>query len=518
MLPSNLLRSRISHGRIYPIYVSLDVDNLSLVERMIELFSKSLGKRKGELRERLKEFEDEGFDYRLVRGLSKILERRCLFEVDTFINPGEARLLLFEEASEAKAVSMEERERVIQSVATKLDIQEDILEKALYSDVEEELILREFCTLSPEALIKYYNLSLTQTLLFKCLKMEFTASGNWKNIFRAVKRLGLLYSVEYRDGGYIVSVDGPLSLFKMTDKYGTSLAKLLPQITTTDSWKIKADVLGRKKSRIYKFELDSNEAGGLMEDIILEDIGAQKLYDSTVEERFARSFGTFDSGWELRREPEPLLAGKHVMIPDFSFEKHDKMIYLEIVGFWTQEYLDRKISKLNSITNLDMIVAVDESLACSKLQKLKGQVIYYKKRVPIKPILDHLKSVEESIIKREAEELKMKRIRLKGDIVGVEELAQEYSVTIESARRMLQNIDFEGYRRIGDCYISNAKLIELNKKLSTLEKLTDVLATIEKYGIKNPYQLLEALGYTIIWVGLNFDKSKIKKAVDKKIT
>jgi len=206
------------------------------------------------------------------------------------------------------------------------------------------------------------------------------------------------------------------------------------------------------------------------------------------------------------------------MIPDFSFEKHDKMIYLEIVGFWTQEYLDRKISKLNSITNLDMIVAVDESLACSKLQKLKGQVIYYKKRVPIKPILDHLKSVEESIIKREAEELKMKRIRLRGDIVGVEELAQEYSVTIESARRMLQNIDFEGYRRIGDCYISNAKLIELNKKLSTLEKLTDVLATIEKYGIKNPYQLLEALGYTIIWVGLNFDKSKIKKAVDKKIT
>ena len=304
----------------------------------------------------------------------------------------------------------------------------------------------------------------------------------------------------------------------MTDRYGTSLAKLLPHITTSESWKIKADVLGRKKSRIYTFELDSNEAGGLMEDIILEDIGAQKLYDSTVEERFARSFGTFDSGWELRREPEPLLAGKHVMIPDFSFEKHDKMIYLEIVGFWTQEYLDRKISKLNSITNLDMIVAVDESLACSKLQKLKGQVIYYKKRVPIKPILDHLKSVEESIIKREAEELKMKRIRLRGDIVGVEELAQEYSVTIESARRMLQNIDFEGYRRIGDCYISNAKLIELNKKLSTLEKLTDVLATIEKYGIKNPYQLLEALGYTIIWVGLNFDKSKIKKAVDKKIT
>ncbi|MCP8311833.1 MAG: DUF790 family protein [Candidatus Methylarchaceae archaeon HK02M1] len=517
MLPSNLLRARFKRGRIYPVYAPLDENTLSLTERMVEVFRKGVGRRKGELKEWLKVFEDEGFDYRLVRGLSKILERRCIFEVDTSIDPREARRTIFEEASRVKAVSKDEREKVIRKIATKLDTHPETLEKALYSDVEEELILGKFDPFEQDKLIKYYNLSLTQTLLFKSLRMEFTASGNWKNIFRAVKRLGLMYSVEYDGIGYTVSVDGPLSIFKMTDRYGTSLAKLLPQIIASESWKIRADVLGRKKSRIDIFELKSDEVKDTIEDVKSEDLLEQKLYDSTVEERFARSFNAYDSGWSMRREPEPLMAGRHVMIPDFSFEKRGEKVYLEIMGFWTQEYLEKKISKLNSITNLDMIVAVDESLACSKLKKLKGRVIYYKKYVPIKPILDHLKRVEETIIERESEELKMERIRLKGDIVSLEELAQQYSVTVESARRTLQTIDFEGYRKIGDCYISEAKLKELYEKLSSLEKLSDVLATVEVYGIKNPYQVLRAFGYTIIWDGLDFEKSKIKKAIDKSL-
>jgi len=38
----------------------------------------------------------------------------------------------------------------------------------------------------------------------------------------------------------------------------------------------------------------------------------------------------------LRREPEPFVAGSHIMIPDFSFEKEGMKAYLEVVGFWTR--------------------------------------------------------------------------------------------------------------------------------------------------------------------------------------
>jgi predicted nuclease of restriction endonuclease-like RecB superfamily len=131
------------------------------------------------------------------------------------------------------------------------------------------------------------------------------------------------------------------------------------------------------------------------------------LYDSTTEEKFARSFISYGTGWTLRREPEPLIAGTHVLIPDFRFEKDGMKVYLEVVGFWTPEYLARKINKLNSIAGVDMIVAADESLACSKLDRLKGKalVIYYKREVPMKPIVDHLREREGSVVSKQVEKL-----------------------------------------------------------------------------------------------------------------
>ncbi len=173
----------------------------------------------------------------------------------------ESKRLVFEDASRARVSSQEDRARVLQQSASKIGISSALLEKTLFSDLEDELILRDFKPLAPESLIKRYNLSLLQTLLFKSLRLEFSASGNWKNIFRGVKRLGLIYSVERSDNGegYKVTVDGPLSLFKMTERYGTSTAKLVPQIIFSDSWTIKAEILARRKSRVYTFEADQDE-------------------------------------------------------------------------------------------------------------------------------------------------------------------------------------------------------------------------------------------------------------------
>jgi len=510
MLPSELLRIRVRQGKVYPFYARIDTNDLRLAEQVIETFRQSLGRKKGELREKLKAFEDRGFDYRLVRGLSTLLERRCVFGADSPVNPREARTMVFEEASRVKAVSVEQREKVLQNVAMKLNITPEALERTLYCDVDEELIVREFEPIEADELIKHYNLSLTQTLLFKSLRMEFTCSGNWQNIFRSIKRLGLMYSIERRDQGNTVSVDGPLSLFKMMDRYGTSLAKLLLQIVASKTWKIKADVLGRNKDRVYLFELGSDQVKGLMEDVSIEET-SKRSYDSSVEEHFARSFMSYDSGWKLEREPEPLVAGNYVLIPDFKFTKDNLEVYLEIVGFWTQDYLERKVSKLESLTGVDMIVAVNENYAGSKFGKLKAQVIYYSDRVPIKPILGHLRKREDVIRQGEAKTIVPTMIRLEGDIVNIEDIARNHSVSVESAKKILQTVEFEGYRRIGDSYVSISKLEEIGDRLSSTERLSDVLAVIEAYNIRDPYQIIEALGYTIEWNGLDLERSKIAK-------
>lgn len=289
MLPSELLRIRVRQGKVYPLYAHIDTNDFRLAEQVIETFRQSVGKKKGELREKLKAFERGGFDFRLVRGLSTLLERRCVFGADSPVNPREARMMVFEEASRAKAVSVGQREKVLQDIAVKLNTTPEALERTIYCDVDEELILRDFEPIEADLLIKQYNLSVTQTLLFKSLRMEFTCSGNWQKIFRSIKRLGLMYSIERGDQGNIVSVDGPLSLFKMVDRYGTSVAKLLPQIVASKSWKIRAEVLGRNRDKIYLFELGSDQVKGFMEDVPVEE-ASKRSYDSSVEEHFARSF------------------------------------------------------------------------------------------------------------------------------------------------------------------------------------------------------------------------------------
>jgi uncharacterized protein len=537
LLPSDLLRVRISRGRISPVFVSLDPDSLALAQTLIDIYREGVGRKKGELIGRLREVENQGRDFKLVRGLSALLERRCVFEVDSGgMDPFEARRAVFREASRARASSAEERERVLRDVSTGMGVSTGALEKALFSDVDDELFLRSFEAPDPRALLRSYNLSVTQTLLFRALRMEFSASGNWKNIFRGVKWLGLIYSVEGPAAGsdekagqgqsrFTVSLDGPLSLFKMTERYGTAIAKLLPQIAASDSWSIKAEILARSRGgKVYTFEIDE-EAKGLIAGVGAEQEGVDRqskqslAYDSTTEANFASAFLSYGTGWKLRREPEPLLAGTHVLIPDFVFEKDGMKVYLEVVGFWTPEYLERKIAKLGLVSGVDMIIAADESLACSRLQRLSGKarVIYYKREVPLKPIVEHLREREGSVLSAEVERIRSeggaRSLSLEGEVVSIEDVAKGRGVSPESMRLALEGFAPDGYVRVGDrLFVSRSKLDEIDRKLKGVGTLSEALAVIEGCGVKEEGgKVLDALGYTSAWEGLEMDKVKISK-------
>src|SRR5437016_385278 len=49
---------------------------------------------------------------------------------------------------------------------------------------------------------------------------------------------------------------------------------------------------------------------------------------------------------------------------EIIFEKHGRKVYLEIVGFWTEEYLEKKVQKINDIAvrqenKVDFLIAVN---------------------------------------------------------------------------------------------------------------------------------------------------------------
>src|SRR5207244_904479 len=135
-------------------------------------------------------------------------------------------------------------------------------------------------------------------------------------------------------------------------------------------------------------------------------------------------------------------------------------VYLEVVGFWTSDYLERKIGKLRQVAGIDMIVAANQSLACSKLERLKSSafVIYYEKEVPLKPIIEHLKERDRLIVKDEVEKFRTEEISVTGDIVSLDEIARKRGVTLESVRTALEEFKPYGYARVGDLFLSRTKL------------------------------------------------------------
>ena len=128
MLTRDLLVTKISKGKMEPVYALLDQDTLEIARSVINVFQDHVGRTYGELIEELEGIEE--INYRLIRGLAQILERRCVIEKDSVIDPIAARRMIFEE-SRGFITSEEERKAVLDKVAKRLSIEPDALEKAL---------------------------------------------------------------------------------------------------------------------------------------------------------------------------------------------------------------------------------------------------------------------------------------------------------------------------------------------------------------------------------------------------
>jgi predicted nuclease of restriction endonuclease-like RecB superfamily len=653
MLPLQLLRIKISNKgkNISPAFCRLSDDSsyeLKIAADTIKQFEDSFkkGETKGLLGERISLLEASYDDYKLVRGLYALLERRCIFRsqesqknmanavgnTSVFsLDPFHIRKYLFEESSgRGYALTENERTEIIDSVASKTKIFNDIIIRDMWADLEENMVLEGFRTLEPEKLISWYNLSLMQTLLFNSTKLEFYVQGgyNWKRVLRAVKRLGLMYNLHYRQnegpqedqkktlnqkpdrnisgatsrnlahvtynyGNHIVcSIDGPLSIFKLTDRYGTSIAKLLPSIIVSENWSLKAlivrktDTMGKK---IYEFMISSEESLGLPSEsdlfacnngnnknTILEKIlpcvpSLEVSFDSSVEQKFALKFEQFSSGWKLIREPDPLIvsSGKG-FIPDFAFEKYGIRAYLEIVGFWTNDYLVKKIQKIADImsssssydppapqlqsrvdtrnffiaVNTDSYVSgsglnTDKVLTSLRLSDYieKEHLIKYKNdNVPIKPILDRLRAIDHEMIERLARinhiKLMEELSRITHDdsvnsshidgIISLEKLAEKYDIPVESILHIvkdgvnLSNSNYKDRYIVEDKYlIPLSKINEIKPLLGNDIRYIDACRILAENQVpESCYSfILRKIGYDIIWHSMDINGATIKLQV-----
>ncbi len=510
MLPSELLITTTKRGRIYPVFAPLDEEHKQLAEELITLYSSFTGKRKSDIDAILGELE-QGSNFKLIQGLRKLLERRCVFKSEFVIEPVVARRAVFEAACNKRIRNEDERMRVIRTVAERLNVTAAELEESLWADRESEQILAEFTSLEPEELLRLYNLALAQTLLFKASSMTLHLNGNYKRLFRAIKYLGLMYTPE---GAGAIRIEGAISLLKLGERYGTALSKLLPQILDCNAWVMDAEIVIRRGTpRVYHFVLDSRRCRH-----ILPQCGEKEelTFDSRIEELFYNEFTALPAAgnWELIREPDAVFTEKGVFIPDFKFIHRELPleIYFEIVGFWTEEYLSRKIAKLRALP-FDIIVAIDRDLACSALHdNMPDTVIEYSRKVPVGAVLRYLEDREREEIERQVKHLNKLPLKLDTgtEIVRIGDIASQYGVSKEAIREVCAaHKDYVVFKEV---LVKRELLNGLKERMRAISSYVEARKLIEAMGLP-PDDVLAKLGFKVVWRGLDIEAATVTETI-----
>jgi predicted nuclease of restriction endonuclease-like RecB superfamily len=497
MLTKELLEVRKYRPNINPVYREID-EYRDVTAQVIEAYQPD--RTRGDIEEAVSDLETHD-TFKLVRGLSKLLDRRSTFERDAPVSPTRLRAAAFQRGY---VTNTAEREAVLQELADAFDLTREEVESGLWSDREENEILVEAADVAPTDLLKQYNLSLTQTLLFDALELEFTASENFQRIFGLIKYLGLMYTV---DEDLTVTVTGPAALLKKTRKYGTTLAKLVPSIMRADEWELSAQVETEvsNERRVYEFSLDSDQAD------LFPESALEESYDSDVERDFAARIEALADGWTITREPTILRANDHVMIPDFGFERDGHEFYLEVVGFWTPEYLEEKIEKVRAVENEQpLVLAVNEQLNCTKEDfEEADEVFFYDQQIPVKPVVKRLKAIEAEIVATDLDTLGDRSLTVDDEPIAIDEIATIHDVETAAVEQYLSQ-NRHGIVSSGT-YLPEAAFEELTEKIDELEgrKLSDINPVLAEYGVGQ--DVLEKLGYTVHYVSLDQDEATIAK-------
>jgi predicted nuclease of restriction endonuclease-like RecB superfamily len=303
----------------------------------------------------------------------RVLARLGRTTRDAAVPPRQARGLVFGEA----ARGVDGRHAVLARVAGALAVTAEELEAALFADLPgERVVTRLGASLSPTELALRANLALTQALLFRATGVTLDVEGHARALVRTAKLRGLICTVSRVSGrDTVLEVSGPLALFRRTILYGRALGALVPHLAWCSRFRLRAACL--LEERLVDLSLGTGDP------ILPAD--PPRHYDSQLEERFAREFRKLAPNWDVFREPEPVVAGNGLVFPDFALQhRYDasRRWLVEIVGFWTPDYVRRKLALYREAQVSNLILCIDEARACDEERLPAGAVIVrFRRRV-----------------------------------------------------------------------------------------------------------------------------------------
>lgn len=390
-----------SRGRLEVDFLR-DADGrvVAFLDRMCRLVRRLEGRPRRTVAEALRRQERRIRDVRRLAGLGRTLMDLCRFRAP----PGAERALevrdaLFEARGRRWPPVPGDERLPYAEAAEALGVEETDVDRLLYADRPGAQLLVRAPRLDGERLLARYNLDLARAVLLDAERVVVTARGGWRGIFRAVKLARLMYRLEpLGKGMHRLEVTGPAAEWvEASRRYGRRFARVVPAVARAPGWRIEADVA--RDGRIVPYVLSADDAfRGWREP------GRSSRYDSSWEKELAGQFreklGQERDGWTLTREETPVDLGEELLLPDFTFRHEDgRMALVELMGFWTPEYLEQKLRKVR-LAGLDhLVLVVYRGLAAGSeetetaVEAAGAEVVWFVKRPLIGPVMDAVERV-----------------------------------------------------------------------------------------------------------------------------
>jgi uncharacterized protein len=401
MLTGNLVRVKTTKNqRIIPFYLNRDSPQwLEVAESLLLVFREGVGLTRGEIEAEVEELFGEGMATLAHRGLAKVLEDRAEFEVVADVPPETLRDKVFLAAAEYRKHLRAgghrapfRREEVLTAVAEELRLEPERVAATLFADLKDENRMLKFEDLSAQRLIDRYNVALAQAVLLRSVLVQAEVRNErparYRQLFRQLKFHRLLYRVEgSMERGYTLHIDGPLSLFSATNKYGLQMALWLPTLLHCQDFRLDAELRWGPKREPRTFHLEAND--GLTSH--QADTGTYVPAELTA---FVDRFRQVAPAWELTESTEVLELGREgVWVPDYRFihKASGVDVFVEVVGFWKRASLERLLRLLPRFGPKRYVLAISDRLKVDEeaLGELTGPILRFKE-IPNAPELASL--------------------------------------------------------------------------------------------------------------------------------
>jgi predicted nuclease of restriction endonuclease-like RecB superfamily len=390
MLTGNLVRVKTtSKQRIVPAY--LDRDNphwLEVAESLLLIFREGVGMTRGEIEAEIDEMVGEGLATLAHRGLAKVLEDRAEFEVVAEVAPETVRDKVFTAAAEFRRQLRAEgkrspfrREAILSEAAGQLGLEPERVDAALFADLKDENRLLKFDDLTAQRLIDRYNVALAQAVLLRSVlvraEVKNEAPGRYRRLFQQLKFHRLLYRVEgTMEQGYSFQIDGPMSLFAATNKYGLQMALFLPSLLQCVDFRLDAELRWGPKREPRTFHLESRDG-------LISHRADSANYVPAELKAFVDRFRHVAPAWEISEMTEIVPLGREgVWVPDYQIvhRASGTAVFLDVLGFWKKTSLDRLLQLLSRHVTARYVLAISDRFKVDEdaVGELRGPILRFK--------------------------------------------------------------------------------------------------------------------------------------------